>query len=229
MREPGGTTPQSHTRSGDGVDRGQCTQSGAPVRSPHFHCLGSVSWGLALLGRSSWEEGRRGGHSPACGRRCLLRGGCSRSLPGPVCGALSVGVLPTPPLVNKAAQESFMGSCLKIDETRPRGLIPNCRAGRCWAHRLPREGVSDSTTGWVHWVLGQGPGAKHGGLRAQGLAGSLHPAVVSELLRHEPGGVGSWEGEQQPPPRGTWAGEQGPRSCPGAVTRESRRPLSRGG
>ena len=75
-------------------------------------------------------------------------------MPGRACQGLCVwGPLggcatPTPPLVNKAACESLMGSHLKIDETRPLGPIP--RSLPCWAvlgPQAPQGGGEDSTTG----------------------------------------------------------------------------------
>ena len=159
-----GTTPQSHTRSGtawtgdSAPSRGHREEPPLPLSGERLRGAGPPR--EKLFGRKAGGEGTA---RPAEGGACW-RGGCSgEPARACVCGALSVGVPPTPLLVNKAACESFMGSRLKIDETRPLGPIPGSLP--CWAvlgPQAPQGGGEDSTTGWGSTgVLARAQGAKH--------------------------------------------------------------------
>lgn len=71
---------------------------GGTVRSPHFHCLGSVSGGLALLGRSSLGGRQEGRAQPGLRKEVPAGGeGARASLPGPVCVGPSRWVCRPPP------------------------------------------------------------------------------------------------------------------------------------
>lgn len=222
-----GTKAPSHRRSGTAWSGVKCTRSGGTGRSPPT-LWGSVSRGPALLGRSSLG-GRQTGRepSPACGRRCPPEGRVLRQACQGLCVGPSQWVChPPPPLVNKAACESFMGSRLKIDETRPLGPIP--RSLPCWAvlgPQAPQGGGEGGTTGWGSTgVLTRGPGPGEPGMCGLCLGASREPppacgvrAAVSQAwgLR--------WEGEPRPPPRGTLGWGTMSEELSGAVTGESRR------
>lgn len=121
-----------------------------------------------------WAGGR--GRGCACGKQAGLPWGTQASR---TCRFSDLSI---PPPVNKAACESFMGLCLKIDEVRPLGWIPRSLLWAASGPQLPGEagqgrGGRALEESWPGHTWHLGPGAC--GPWAQGPTEEHHLDVVS--------------------------------------------------